>query len=225
MKVAVIGLGEFGKSLVLDLARGGAEVIAVDIDMAAVEDVRDEATLAVRLDGTDEKDLRAQGIEKVDALVVAMGHAFERAIMVTVAAKRLGIRRIVARAMNDAHARVLQAVGADMVVVPLRDAAESLTRRILTPSIRNYFDLADGVSIVEVAVPARFHQKKLRELDLRGRHRLNVVAIRRMERDGAKVVERVNPIPGGDEEILEGDVVAIAGYDRDVAEFTRLASG
>src|SRR4030095_14009579 len=129
-----------------------------------------------------------------------------------------------ARAMNDAHARVLEAVGANYVVVPLRDAAESLTRRILTPSILNYFDLADGVSIVEVRVPQRFHEKKLRDLDLLGRHRLNVVAIRRTVRNGSKTVETVNPIPKGDESILEGDVMAIAGYDRDVAEFTRFAA-
>lgn len=224
MKVAVIGLGEFGRTLAVELARNGAEVIAADLRMEPVEDVRDEVALAVRLDGTDEKDLEAQGIEKVDALVAAMGESFEATILITVAAKRLGIPRVVARAENSVHARVLSAIGADLVVVPLRDAAESLAQRILTPGIRNYLEVAEGVSIVEVEAPPSFHGKTVVELDMRRKHEVNLVAVRRRHGEGPDAREEVNPVPSPDEKIRPGDVLAVAGSNGSVRAFARAAA-
>jgi trk system potassium uptake protein TrkA len=223
MKVAVIGLGEFGRTLVVHLARAGAEVIAADLRMEPVEDVRDEAAVAVRLDGTDEKDLRSQGIHEVDALVAAMGQSFESTILVTVAAKRLGIRRVIARAENLTHARVLSAVGADLVVVPLRDAAAALGQRILTPGIRNYLELADGVSLVEVEAPASFHGKTVAALSLRRKHGVNLVAIRRRRGEEPGAAEEVNPVPSPEDRLAPGDVLAVAGRAEAIAAFLRAA--
>jgi len=221
MKVAVIGLGQFGRALVTELARSGAEVFAVDRNLEAVDDVKDEAAVAVRLDGADEKDLRAQGVHKVDVLVAAMGESFEATALTVLTAKRLEVPKVIARADNSDHARILTAIGADVVVVPLRDAAADLAQRILTPGAKNSFELAEGVSVVEVEAPKRFHHVKVKDLDLAKRHRVNLVAIR--HRGAAGGPEVVNPVPLPDEKVLPGDVLVLVGFDADAEAFARNA--
>lgn len=134
MKVAVVGLGLFGRALAVDLARAGAEVIAVDSDMSAVDGVRDEVELAVCLDATDGRELRAQGIHKVDVLVASIGNDFEANQLLVLLARELGIPRVVARAPSASHARILGLLGAHEVVLPEVEAAERMARSLLEPN-------------------------------------------------------------------------------------------
>ncbi len=131
MKVAVVGLGLFGRALAVDLARAGAEVVAIDTDMSLVDDVRDEVAVAVCLDATDVKELRAQGIHRVDVLVASIGNDFEANQLLVVLAKELGIQRIVARAPSANHARILKLLGAHEVVLPEVEVAERMARTLL----------------------------------------------------------------------------------------------
>lgn len=132
MKVAVVGLGIFGRALAVDLARAGAEVVAVDTDMKLVEGVRDEVELAVCLDATEERELRAQGIHKVDVLVASIGSDFEANQLLVVLARQIGIPRVIARAPSASHARILQLVGAHEVVLPEVEVAERMARSLLS---------------------------------------------------------------------------------------------
>jgi len=131
MKVAVVGLGLFGRALAVDLARAGAEVVAIDNDMSIVDDVRDEVAVAVCLDATDVKELRAQGIHRVDVLVASIGNNFEANQMLVVLAKEFEIARIVARAPSANHARILKLLGAHEVVLPEVEAAERMAHTLL----------------------------------------------------------------------------------------------
>jgi len=131
MKVAVVGMGLFGRSLALDLARAGAEVIAIDIDVEKLDVVRDEVAVAVALDATEEKELRAQGVHKVDLLVASIGDDFEANQLLVVLAKAMGVPRILARAPSKRHARILDLLGATEVVLPEVEAAERTARRVL----------------------------------------------------------------------------------------------
>lgn len=131
MRVAVVGMGIFGRALAIDLARAGAEVVAIDNDMDLVDDVRDDVTLAVCLDATDEKELRAQGVHKVDVLVASIGNDFEANQLLVVLARELGIPRVVARAPSKNHARILTLLGAHEVVLPEVEAAERMARGLL----------------------------------------------------------------------------------------------
>src|SRR5687768_13809831 len=98
MKAAVVGLGLFGKSLALKLAQAGAEVIAIDSKMDLIDDVRHDVAVAVKLDATDERELRAQGVHQVDVLVASIGDNFEANQLVVILAKKMGIKRVLARA-------------------------------------------------------------------------------------------------------------------------------
>jgi Trk K+ transport system NAD-binding subunit len=80
---AVIGLGRFGKKLAVALTASGAEVIAIDRDRGVIEDIRDQVTHAVRLDGTDQEALKSQAVGRADVAIIGIGQggqAFEAAV-------------------------------------------------------------------------------------------------------------------------------------------------
>jgi trk system potassium uptake protein len=221
MKCAVIGLGEFGRAAAQGLAQQGVEVIAADINMERVDAIKDDVTLAVRLDASSEHALQAHGLSEVDVLIAAIGANFEAQVLVVVHAKQCGIRKIVARATTPDHHRVLKAVGADEVFNPEEEAARWMVQRLLITNISSYFELAEGFSIVEVAAPSGTIGKSLEELNLRRRFRINLVAIKRMEKtdSGESVLKRFNPVPMPDEIIQGDDVLALVGSVIDLANF------
>lgn len=213
MKVAVVGMGLFGKSLARQLSRAGAEVIAVDANLELVDDMKDEVTLAVRLDATDERELRSQGVHKADVLVASIGDNFEANQMLVILAKKLGIPRVVARAPSKVHARILRMIGADEVVLPEEQAAEEMGRRIIAPSLKGYFKLIEGHSVAEIEAPSMFHGRTLMELDLKQRYRVNLVAITRPVPGGRP---SINAVPLGTDLLQKGDILAVAGRDDDI---------
>jgi trk system potassium uptake protein TrkA len=221
MKCAIIGLGDFGRAAAIGLARAGTEVIAIDRNMDRLNLVKDEVTLAIRMDATHREALEAQGIAKVDVLIAAIGQNFEAQVLVVVHARTLGIQRIVARAITEDHRRVLEAVGAGEVFNPEEEAARNMVQRLTISKIRNYFELADGFSLVEVEAPASIVGRSLQELDLRRRFRVNLVAIKRMgaARDGSRVMKEFKAVPMPEDIIQPSDVLALAGSVLDLARF------
>lgn len=214
MKIAVVGLGLFGKSLAVNLARGGAEVIAIDLNADLVQDVADEVTLAVRMDATDERDLRAHGVHECDVLIASIGDDFEANQLLVMTAKQLGIRKVVARAPSPRHVRILKLLGADDVFMPEVEAAQEAARRIVEPTLRGYFQLIPGHSVVEIDAPESFHGKPLADLDLKRRFKVNLVAIKRPGENGKP--EAIEVVPLGSDVVRKGDVLALAGRDEDL---------
>lgn len=220
MKYAVIGLGEFGRSTALGLARKGAEVIAVDIEMDRLDRVKDEVALAVRLDASHENALKSHGIGEVDVLIAAISNNFEAQVLVVVHAKQANIPKIIARATTPDHIRVLKAVGADESFNPEEEAARWMVQRLLITNISNYFELAEGFSVVEVEAPPSVVGKTLEELNLRRRFRLNLVAIKEKNTSGTEgSISKFNPVPLPNQRIKEGDVLALVGSVLDLANF------
>ncbi|MFP4353988.1 MAG: potassium channel family protein [Phycisphaerae bacterium] len=216
-RIAIIGLGRFGFHLATSLAEVGAEVIGIDQDKELVKDISDRIDLAVALDSTDEKALRAQGLDKVDVAVVGIGSAFEASALTTVILKRLGVPKVIARATTNTRAQVLQAVGADEIVNPEREAAERWRSRLLAPAIMERSALAEGHSLAQLTAPDSFVGKSLLELALGKRYHVLVVAIRRrvVEEVGGKASERqvVITAPGPDDVVKPGDILVVIGSD------------
>ena len=215
MKVAVVGLGLFGKHVALDLARSGADVIAIDSNLDLVDDVKDEVALAVRLDATDEKELRAQGVHEVDVLVASIGDNFEANQLLVIVAKQLGISKVVARAPTRVHSEILKRIGADEVILPEEQAAEEVARRLVQPTLKGYFELVEGYSMAEIEAPEEFVGKTLTELDLKEKYRVNLIAITRPSPTDAER-KSINAVPMGTDVIEKGDILAVTGKDEDL---------
>src|SRR5262245_40678781 len=223
MKYAVIGLGEFGSSAAVGLFRKGAEVIAVDTDMDRVNSVKDEVSLAIRLDATHEDALKSHGLGEVDVLIAAIGNNFEAQVLVVIHAKQHGIKKIIARATTADHIRVLQAVGADEVLKAEDTAARWMVQRLVVRNIENYFALAEGFSVVEINALPSIVGKTIEQLNLRRRFRINLVAVKKQIRDSTgHAIEQFNPVPSPTEIVREGDVLALVGSVLDLANFMAL---
>lgn len=221
MKYAVVGLGEFGRSAALGLARKGIEVIAVDSNMERLDRVKDEVALAVCLDASHEHALNMHGIGEVDVLIAAISGNFEAQVLLVVHAKQKGVPKIIARATTPDHLRVLKAVGADEVFNPEEEAARWMVQRLLITNISNYFELAEGFSVVEVVAPSSIVGKSLEALNLRKKFRLNLVAIKQLKPSpkGEPQLAAFNPVPRPDQVIQSGDVLALVGSVLDLANF------
>ena len=211
-RFAVIGLGRFGLRLARGLAAAGAEVTAVDSSPQAVDEVRDEVTLAVSLDATDEVALRAQGIDKVAAAVVAIGTAFEAAALTTSILKQIGVRRVISRASTRTRGEILLRIGADEIVNPEEETADRWRDRLVMPQIREKIDLGDSHALIQMRAPSSWAGKPLRELNIRKKYEVNVVAIRRLlatsEGESAGFVIDT-PMP--DSRIETGDTLLVVG--------------
>lgn len=225
-RFAVIGLGRFGSRLAKSLAAAGAEVIAIDRDRAIVEDLRDQVTLAIAMDSTDEAALKIQGIDQVDCAVVGIGHDFEANALTTVLLKALKVKRVISRSGNETQAQILKRIGADGVVSPEDEAADRWGHRLLTPFLIDHVELAEGYALVQMPAPEAWQGKTLLELELRKRHNVTVVAIRRRipittETGEDAFVERVMDVPAPTSRIGRDDTLVIAGFDADLEKLPR----
>ena len=225
-RFAIIGLGRFGMRLATMLAEAGADVIAADRNRELIEQVRDKVSLAVCMDCTDENAIKAQGIDKVDVAVVGVGTSFEDSALVTVMLKHLGVPRVISRATTTMRARILQRIGADDIVNPERESAERWRNRLLAPSIMERIELAEGHSLTQVPAPASFFGKTLKDLDIRRKFEVNVVAIRRTvagtDDEGVRRPRQfVISVPMADPTIEKGDILLLLGSDEAMMNFPK----
>lgn len=210
---AVIGLGRFGQSVALSLASNGHQVLVIDKSEAEIEKIADYVTEAMRADAMDEDFLRDIDIAGYDAVVVAMGQNSEASIMVCMLLKDLGVKNIVAKAHSRLHGEVLERIGVNRIIYPEWDTGERLAR-MLTSSHRmlDYIELSPDYSILEFEAPSTFDGKSLKELALRTRRGISIMAI--------KKGQEVLVAPGGDTEVTEGDVLVAIGHQNCIKEIS-----
>ncbi|MDY4139890.1 MAG: TrkA family potassium uptake protein [Eubacteriales bacterium] len=198
----VLGLGRFGGSLARSLCKMGHEVLAVDMDGETVEDIAPYVTQAVQANATDEEALQTMGVNNFDVAVVGIG-AVRDSILVTVLCKEAGVPYVLAKAVDDLHAKVLRKVGADRVVFPERDMGARVAKSLVTPSILDMMELADNYQIAEVMTPSSWCGRTLVDVNVRRNYGLSVLAIHRGKDFFAS--------PGADTMLREGDVLLVLG--------------
>ncbi|MBI4478098.1 MAG: TrkA family potassium uptake protein [Acidobacteria bacterium] len=206
---AVIGLGRFGSAMATTLAELGQDVIGVDANPESVRRLADTITQAVELDATDEKALRAVGIHEVDVAVVSIGENIESSLLVVMQLLELGIRSIVAKAVTPLHARILEKLGVSRVIFPEREMAVRVAHGLVMPNVIDYIELSRDFSIVELPAPEIFVGRTLKQLELRPKYGLTLIAIKR--RPTATAPEVTNVAPPADEVIQAGDVLSLLG--------------
>ncbi|MFQ7241647.1 potassium channel family protein [Agathobaculum sp.] len=212
----VIGLGRFGAAVAQELSALGQEVLALDIDAENVQHISDQVTQAIQGDAQDEAVLRSVGARNFDCCVVAVGADMEASILITVMLKEMGAKYIVAKAMTPIHARVLERVGADRVVLPEIDMGQRLAQRLARTNVVDYIGVSDEFSIVEIHPPRSWVGNSLGKLGVRAKHQINVLAIRHGE--GGQV--DVNPQP--DKVIGPDDLLIVIGTNEQVNSVVEL---
>ncbi|GAB4181151.1 MAG: TrkA family potassium uptake protein [Coleofasciculaceae cyanobacterium] len=207
---AIIGLGRFGRAVCSSLHRLGYEVLGTDIDEKLVAQVLTDQIVshAVQLDSTEPTALKEAGIFEFDTVIIAIGNYLQESIVTTLNVKEAGVPYVVAKASTEVHGKLLQRVGADHVVFPEYEAGCALARLLTKPSILERFDLDPNHSIVEVLVPEEFHGKTIRELELRNRYGVNLLAV------GQNEQFEINPDPN--KRLYKGLAMVVIGSNQDI---------
>ena len=211
----VIGLGRFGGSIVKELVRLGADVLAIDSNQERVDQFAKIATQAVIADTTDEAAIKSLGIRNFEHVIIAIGENIQNSILTTLILKDLGVKQITVKAQNDYHARVLEKIGADFVVHPERDMGIRIANNMMSSNVLDYLELSDEHSIMEIKANDRIAGYSLIDLDIRAKYGINIVGIKRGE--------NIIISPAADEKILLGDILLVIGADVDINRFVKKA--
>ncbi|NJD11342.1 MAG: TrkA family potassium uptake protein [Gemmatimonadetes bacterium] len=212
----VIGLGNFGSGVAEALHAAGHEVIALDVDEAAVERVSSFVSRAALADGRDPKILERLGAAEADAAVISTGDDLTASVLTTLTLRDVGVHEIYVKVISREHARVMEKLGVTETVFPERESALRLGRRISNRSVLNYVQLGTELAVQEMAVPDSWVGKSLRDLELPRRHRVSVIAVHDV------LTDAMAPIPDADAPLKESDTLLIAGRDEHLARVAQI---
>jgi trk system potassium uptake protein TrkA len=209
-RVIVIGLGIFGLNIVKDLFESGFEVIAIDKNKDAIQNIRDYATRAIVADGMDKEIMKAIGIHEDDTVIISFGEDLAASTLITLHLKQLGVKNIIVKAPNDEHKLILEKVGATDVIIPEKEIARKVAKSLISPNVLDYLPLSDDYMIFEMAPPNSFLGKTIAELQLRGKYHIEVIAIRDI------ISDRIHMVPQADFVIKDGEVLVVVGKEKDI---------
>lgn len=186
---AVFGLGNFGMAVAKELARNGADVLAVDLNESAVNRVVEFIPLCKCADVTDPDVLKQLGIANFDTVIVAMAENLEASVMAVTLCKEAGVPEVIVKCGNEMHRRILLRVGADTAIIPEKESGKRLAKNLLSAGFSEMIGLSDKISMVELNVRSEWVGKTLIQLQLRKKYEMNVVALR----TGGTITTAIDP--------------------------------
>lgn len=213
---AVIGLGQFGLSIVDELIEKGADVIAIDIHEEAVKKVSAVLPTAFVADSTDEEALKELGVQDVDAAIVAYGSNKEASVLTTVILRELGVNQIIVRVDDDYYIPIMKKLGATEVIAPQKAAGVALANRLGNEDYKDFYKIDNKYSIVSIIINPSFVPATLIELNTKIKYGVSIVLI---NRNGKSFV------PGGNDSLLPDDTIFVVGSTKEIKEFRESVNG
>lgn len=210
----VIGLGLFGEAISRNLCKLGAEVLAMDVRSDLVQLVSPDVTHAVVGDAQDKEVLRALGAGDFDCAIIAIGDDLAASVLTVMNLQELGVKQIICKAHDETHRRVLERLGVNKVLIPEQEHAHRVARSLVRHNVLDYIELSEEYGIIEVPVPQSWHDKTLKELNVRAKLGVNILAARR---DGRILVS-----PAADFMISAGDIIVVLGDARALKKVRKL---
>ncbi len=212
----VVGLGMFGTHVARTLYEAGCDVVVLDRDRDAVQRARDFASQAIVADVTKRENLESLALESKDVVIIAMGESLESSILATLYFKEMGIENIIAKANVEDHGKILEKVGASEVIYPEKDVALRLARRISSQNIIDFIPLVEGYSIEEVAVSKAIVGRRIRDLDLRRKYGVQIIAVKDV------IENKVELIIDPDRIIKDSELMILLGKNSDLERIRSL---
>lgn len=204
----VFGAGKFGGSLAVTLQQLGCDVILVDKDPEAIQSLADQVSYAICADVEDKETFEELGMNNVDGAIVAITESLEASIMTTMMCSEKGVPRILAKARNQMHGKILYRVGAHKIIYPESEMGRRVAKYLVAENFADWIELSPYFSLVEMDIPANWCGKSLAELQIREKYRINVIGIK----DGDQVSVSLNPT----EPLKAGVVLILVGENKDL---------
>ena len=199
----VIGLGRFGQTLARQLCALGAEVLAMDVRNDLVQQVAEDVTHAVVGDAQDKEVLRALGARDFDCAIIAIGSDLAASVLTTMNLKELEVPYVICKAHDETHRRVLEKLGVNRVIIPEQENAQRLARSLNSHNVLDYIELSEDYGILEVPTPKSWVGKTLKELNVRAKLGVNIIAV--------ESGKKTNVSPSADYQIHDGDILVVLG--------------
>ncbi|SCH06482.1 Ktr system potassium uptake protein A [uncultured Clostridium sp.] len=211
----IIGLGRFGTALAITLAEAGKEVIVVDQNEEKVKAMRQYTEYAFVCDNISKEALSEVGIQNCDTVVVCIGSKIDTSILTTLNVVSLGVPRVISKATSQDQGAVLEKIGAE-VVYPERDMATRLGKRLISGNFLDFIFLDNDIEIQQVPVSDSLVGKTIREINIRKKYSLNIIAI---EHQQDTIIEFAP-----DYEFLKEDIIVVIGKLQNIRKFERAFS-
>ncbi len=203
-QVGVIGLGKFGFKFGMTLLNLGHNVLGVDLRKENIDKAKKAFSQVFEADATEKQALEQIGISDMTHILVSVGNSISASSMITMYLKELSVQNVWVKAINEDHAKLLQKIGADEIIIPEYVAAEQLAYRIDTPGLIEKLSFDPGMVIREMTVE-KLAQKTIREIDLTNRFNTQIIAIKRRGESDYKF------IPRADDKLGQGDIIIVIG--------------
>ncbi len=207
----VFGAGRFGRSIAVTLQSRGCEVIVVDKDPEVIEDISDDVSYAICANVEDPDIFEDLGMRNLDGAFVSVTESLEASIVTTMMCREMGIPRIIAKAKNEMHEKILRSVGATKVIYPEAEMGKRVAKFIVADNFADWIELSPKYSLVEMAVPAAWRGRNLLELKVREKYHLNVIGIKNGDTLEVKIDPK-HPLPAE-------AVLIVVGENEDLERF------
>jgi trk system potassium uptake protein TrkA len=209
-RFGVIGLGNFGFYIAKTLSEEKHEVVAIDMDKNKVQKVSEFVDMAVVGDATDTELLQRLGVAEMEAVIVSTGDQIQYSILVTMFLKELGCHNVVAKAISEEHARVLEKVGADRVIIPEKEMAIKSAKSLATPNMIDFVPLTEDYVVAEISPGPGILHKSLAEVQLRSRFNVQLLAVKEI------IPDKLVFVPSADYRFKDSDIMLILGKKEDI---------
>ena len=224
MKYIIIGLGNFGAPLGEKLTAMGNEVIGVDNHQSKVENLKESLSHTICMDATDEFTMKGLPWKETDIVIVAIGEEQGANIMVTAMLKNFKVNRLISRAINPLHEKVLQAIGVDEIVHPEEETAERLSKKLCLSNVVDSFELNEEYSLIEAKVPKKFIGKTVGSIHWRETYNLQVVTLIKKKEiksvlGKTRSVSEIQGVISDDWKLEENHILVLYGNNEDLNAF------
>lgn len=211
--IGIIGLGRFGGTLAKQIAALGHEVVGIDIEETLVQKLAPYLTHSIVGDFSDEDTIRQLNLQELDVVVIAIGDNLKAKLLSAMVLKELHTPYIVAKASTTMESKLLERVGADLIIFPEMDMAERVAQMLTRENIVDYFQLSQDIGLVEMGIPQFMVGHTLVELDIRKHYNVNIVAVKRDK----NVIAPPNP----NNPLQDDDMLIVIGRNEDITKLSQ----
>ena len=223
MKFIVFGLGNYGASLSTKLVSLGHEVIGVDIKMELVDKLKNTVSHTIQMDAGSPEEVTSLPLKEVDAVINTIGENEGSNIMLTALLKQITVKRLICRVITPLQKTVLEAMDVKEFVYPEADSAERLAYRLDLKGVVDSFKITDRYQLIEVNIPDRYVDRKIKEIDFL-KYPVQPVTLSRLieERSIIGTLHKVKKVVGvltPDTVLRKDDILLLFGEVEKLEEF------
>ena len=210
----VIGLGRFGTAVAEELYALGHEVLAIDRKEGCAQRVSEIVTHTIIADAKDESVLQSIGVRNFDGVIICMTD-IEDSVMIALMLKDMGAKYIIAKSQSKQHSRMLELIGVDRVVFPEQDMGVRLAQTISSRRALDFIELSPEYAIVELPLPSVWQNKTQAEIGARKQFGINVLPVRRGEKE-------IHVSPEAEFLLKHRDVLIVVGKNQNIRKLEKL---